>query len=168
MPIVRRGSIYRGMGQAMMAPPVGKAAPSGTPPCVPGLVTSTGGPCANPDGSLNAYYTGCGPYGISNCAQVKQTPGPPMPFNPAGGASFVAATAAQSNAPSSTVVGSQGFPAQSNAPGTTTAIPLAATVANGCFALFGPEPCLGPIGLYTLLAGAGGIFALMSLLGRHR
>lgn len=77
----------------------------------------------------------------------------------------------QSNAPASTIVGSQGSPAQSNGPGTTTAIPLnsLAPTSGGCFALFGSsEPCLGPVGLYTLLAGAAAAALAFTMFGGHR
>lgn len=76
-------------------------------------------------------------------------------------------TPAQSNAPGSNVVGSPGIPAQSNAPNTSYATPAAA-VPGGCFALFGSEPCAGPVGLYTLLAGGAALFAALSLFGGHR
>lgn len=75
---------------------------------------------------------------------------------------------AQSNAPNSTYIGTPGVPAQSNAPATSYAVPASAPAAAGCFALFGSEPCVGPIGLYTLLAGAAAAIAAMALFGGHR
>lgn len=74
------------------------------------------------------------------------------------------ASVAQSNAPNTAVVGSSGTPAQSNAANTSYAIPATGAAAK-CFALFSGEPCAGPVGLYTLLAGAAAAFAALKLLG---
>lgn len=83
------------------------------------------------------------------------------------------AAPSQSNAPAASVVtpaatNSTGTtPVQSNAPASTTVTPVVATPASSCFALFGNEPCIGPIGLYTLLAAGGGALLLMMMLGGH-
>ena len=76
----------------------------------------------------------------------------------------VALQAVQSNAPNSSVVGSSGAPAQSNAANTSYATPATSTAA-GCFALFSGEPCAGPVGVYTLLAAAAAAFAAIKLFG---
>lgn len=89
------------------------------------------------------------------------------PPTPASGV-VAAQGPAQSNATNSTPVGPSG-PAQSNAvPSGSTTITPSTTGSSSCFALFGSEPCLGPIGMYTLLAGAAALFGGMALFGRHR
>jgi hypothetical protein len=77
----------------------------------------------------------------------------------------------QSNAPNSSIAPApvSSTPAQSNAPASVAVTPAASTTAAAsCFALFGTEPCIGPIGLYTLLAAGGGALVLMMLLGGHK
>jgi hypothetical protein len=91
--------------------------------------------------------------------------------NPNGPTAGGGTVAVQSNAPNTAVVGSPGSPAQSNGANTSYATPAASTAAStaaGCFSLFGGEPCMGPVGLYTLLAGAAAAIAAMSLFGGHR
>lgn len=84
---------------------------------------------------------------------------------------------AQSNAPNPKAVArpvtgafdsaNPSLPTQSNAPGSTAVVPVAATPA-GCFALFGDQSCWGPIGSTTALVLGGGLFGLWLLFGGHR
>jgi hypothetical protein len=142
----------------------------------------------------NTPYCAGIPYGQPGYAQciaaASQTTtvgaiGPQVPVNPAPYQAIIASlpapppaapappapsAPAQSNAPNPAPVGNSNptqVPVQSNAPAPTYAAPTYSTPA-GCFTLFGNEPCLGPVGLYTLLAGAGVLFGAMALFGGHR
>ena len=195
MPFVRRGSGYRrGMGAAQANPcacqyPLPGVTPiPGIPNCDPNSGLAPGCSAAQqavPFCSGIPYgqpgYTQC----LSATQQTYKSSNPvagaalatfiptvaPTPAAPSNTAVIPGPSApAQSNAPNPTPVGSSSpsqTTAQSNAPNTTYATPVAATSA-GCFTLFGNEPCLGPVGLYTLLAGAGGLFLAFSFFGKHR
>jgi hypothetical protein len=90
---------------------------------------------------------------------------------PAKSNQAAAATPAQSNAPASTSVGSSNpsqTVVQSNAPAPSTVTPTPALASSaGCFGFFAGEPCLGPIGLYTLLTGGAAVVVLMLMFGGH-
>lgn len=118
---------------------------------------------ANSPGAFGPTYAANQAAALVASALAQTSPATPSP-----------ATPSQSNAPAASVVtpaatNSTGtIPVQSNAPSSTTVTPVVATPASSCFALFGNEPCIGPIGLYTLLAAGGGAVLLMMMLGGHR
>lgn len=191
MPFVRRGSGYRrGMGAAQANPcacqyPLPGVTPiPGIPNCDPNSGLAPGCSAAQ---QATPFCSGI-PFGqpgysecLSSTQQAYQTSNPVAAASlatflptvkptPVAASNTAPSTPAQSNAPNPTPVGSSSpsqTTAQSNAPNTTYATPVAATSA-GCFTLFGNEPCLGPVGLYTLLAGAGGLFLAFSFFGGHR
>ena len=189
MPFVRRGATYRrGMGAtnpcACQDQVAGVPLIAGLPVCVNGVAPG----CSQQQQDV-PFCSGI-PYGqpgYSQClSQSEQTyetsnpvaaaalrtliptvaPTPAAPSNTAPPPVATPSAPAQSNAPNSTTVGPSA-PAQSNAPNVSYATPVAAS-ASGCFALFGEEPCIGPIGLYTLLAGAAAGLGLMFAFGGHR
>lgn len=88
----------------------------------------------------------------------------PAPSNTVSTPATPVSTPVQSNAPNQTTLGSS-TPVQSNAPSTSYVTPVTAASMTGCFALFGSEPCIGPVGLYTLLAGLAATFGIVALAG---
>lgn len=192
MPFVRRGSTFRrrGMGAAGQTDPCacqyklpGVTLIAGLPLCDPTTGTAPG--CSAAEG--NAPFCGGIPYGqpgYADCisaAEATTTVGAIGPSQIVSPASYNAILAslppppaapsapAQSNAPSpAPVSSSSSAPAQSNAPAPSYASTPVLAMAPGCFGFFSGEPCLGPVGLYSLLAAGGVVFGAMALMGGHR
>lgn len=190
--LVRRGATYRrrGMGSAFNPcacqwPLPGVPAIPNTPMCDP----ATGGAPGCSAAQVAAPFCSGIPYGqpgYADCisrAAGTTTVGPFTTQTPVNQAPYQAILASlpppppppapvaapsppvQSNAPNQTPVGISA-PVQSNAPTPTYATPVS-SVAQACFGFFSGEPCLGPIGMYTLLAGAAVAFGAMTLFGGH-
>ena len=161
----------RGMGQAAYTSGpcqyqvAGITPDPGIPFCGPGGYQMTPAQIASVQASQKAG-------GYTDVSTGAFSPGgnPNCPMAGGGGVALQPVSqfvAVQSNAPATSVVGSPGTPAQSNAANTSYATPVTSTPV-GCFSLFAGEPCAGPVGLYTLLAGAAAAIAAMSLFGGHR
>jgi hypothetical protein len=182
----------RGMSAAPQANPCAcQYLLPGVPP-IPGLptcdpTTGTAPSCSAAQG--NAPFCAGIPYGqpgYAQCIQEAQASttvgalGTPTPVNPASYQAILASlpppktpsaatstpsssqNVGQSNAPNAATAG--GGTAQSNAPNAVAATPV--TVVPGCFSLFGAsDPCLGPVGMWTLAAAAGAALLAFMMFG---
>jgi hypothetical protein len=190
---LRQGAASRrGMGQAYAGPPPGTPSVSsgacqdyvagltpdpGIPFCAANWAPTPVSPTApgyeaNSPGAFGPNYAAEQAAAIVASNAVSQA-ATPLPA-PKATAATTSNPPAQSNAPNSSKApppasGSSSSTTQSNAPNSTAVVPVTSTpAAASCFALFGNEPCIGPIGLYTLLAGGGAVLLVMMLMGGHR